>query len=313
MNNYLDYFQAPQHTFSVGLTNRIEFLKQQADDFFLLDDFLARMRKDFHHLLTEAVNLSDYAYCQLMQKSEIRFFHDFISGYSERLNNVETIISTKTEGVNLLQQLREHRDRLVSNYAMADVTDKWQDFKKHPDDWKGHARQLYEAKEMFQCEKPQQLVFLVGQIAFLTSILTGHADKFGLQIDYDQLPSADNNRDEKKEKICTIIRLLIEGKELHNKGEWGLLMTAMNQTEGLPHFESSKSFVEYFKDAPQLEGIELPSDSSIRKTVGSIRGWFPNWTFIDTEDINTINDRINIAKRFIKEAQRAGFKIVFGK
>ena len=306
MNNYLDYFQAPQHTFSVGLTNRIEFLKQQADDFFLLDDFLARMRKDFHHLLIEAGSLSDYAYCQLMQKSEIRFFHDFISGYSERLNNVETIISTKTEGVNLLQQLREHRDRLVSNYAMADVTDKWQDFKKHPDDWKGHARQLYEAKEMFQCEKPQQLVFLVGQIAFLTSILTGHADRFDLQFNYDQLPSVEQETDDKKAKICAIIRLLIENKELTKQGEWGLLMIAYNQVKGKNFFVSPQSFADYCKGAPQLEGIKLPSESSISKMVGKMMGQFPNWTFTDTTDNKKVNKRINIAKRFINEAQKAG-------
>ena len=235
----------------------------------------------------------------------MRFVHDFMSGYQKPLGEVQLIHRTCVEGHSFLEQLHQWRDLLIEEYARYDLTDWWSDLKEHQDVWAPLAERLYEAKSLVGCEEPGQLVQLVGNIAFLTSILTGHADRFDIRVDYDMQRTYEKGRDDVMGTICSIIRKLHEENIIKKMGDWGLLMTAMNQADGLPCFDTPSSFVTYLSESQQLLGIELPSESSVSKMVRKMRGMFPDWTFADTSDVIEVNRRINVGKRLVSAARAA--------
>ena len=111
--------------------------------------------------------------------------------------------------------------------------------------------------------------------------------------------------DNDKGTLCSIIRKLHEENVLKKMGDWGLLMTAINQTDGLPYFDTPNSFITYLSDSQQLDGIELPSESSISKMVRKMRGMFPDWTFTDTSDVMEVNRRNNVGRRLVSAARAA--------
>ena len=73
------------------------------------------------------------------------------------------------------------------------------------------------------------------------------------------------------------------------------LMVVMNQTEGLPSFDTPQSFVTYLEG---LQLADLPEVSSVKKAYGNVLRDFPNWTFPD-RDTTEATRRINVAKRFL--------------
>ncbi len=289
--------------YSPGLTRRIEYIQQQADELFMLDDFLTQVRRDYVDILSEAAGRTDFGYCQLMQESRIRIVQDFMTGYQELLGEVQLIHRTCVEGHGFLEQLHQWRDRLIEEYARYDLTDWWSDLRNHQDAWASLALRLYEAKSQVGCEEPGQLVQLVGNIAFLTSILAGHADRYGIGVDYDEQRSYEVDKQDAAGLLSNIIRKLYDEDVLKKMGDWGLLMTAMNQTDGLPCFDTPSSFITYLADTLQLSDIELPSESSVSKMVRKMRGMFPDWTFTDTKDTTEVNRRINVGKRLVSAAR----------
>jgi hypothetical protein len=102
--------------------------------------------------------------------------------------------------------------------------------------------------------------------------------------------------------IANIIRQMDQEGELKKKGDWGLLMIAMNQTDGMLKFATPRSFVDYLTDTLRLDGV--PSESSVSKMVGKTRGMFPQWKFDDTNDTLESNRRINVGKRFISAVRK---------
>ncbi len=105
--------------------------------------------------------------------------------------------------------------------------------------------------------------------------------------------------------ICSIICRLHKENVLKKMGDWGLLLTAMNQTEGMPNFDTPSSFVSYLSDSHQFKGVELPSESSVSKMVRKMCGMFPEWTFTDTTDIREVNRRVNVGRRLISAVRAA--------
>lgn len=73
------------------------------------------------------------------------------------------------------------------------------------------------------------------------------------------------------------------------------VMLAMNDTKGLPSFDSPQSFVTFLKNI----GLDnLPSDSSIKKKNEKVLGVFPDLTFIDADKTES-DRRVNVGKRFL--------------
>ena len=91
-----------------------------------------------------------------------------------------------------------------------------------------------------------------------------------------------------------LIQMKAEGM-IENLYDYTWVMGVMNDTEGLPHFDSPSSFIKYLTGL----GIEnLPSESTIKKEYGKMLAKFPEWTFIG-KDKTESDRRINVAKRFL--------------
>lgn len=90
--------------------------------------------------------------------------------------------------------------------------------------------------------------------------------------------------------------------ELKKRGDLGLLMIAMNQSDDMPDFATPRSYLDFLAQELKIEG--LPSESIICKMVAKTRGMFPNWTFTDTSDITETNRRINVGKYFISAVRK---------
>ena len=91
-----------------------------------------------------------------------------------------------------------------------------------------------------------------------------------------------------------VLTLKSEGV-LRHLYDYTWLMVVMNQTEGLPSFDTPQSFVTYLEG---LQLADLPEVSSVKKAYGNVLGDFPNWTFLD-RDTTEATRRINVAKRFL--------------
>ena len=91
-----------------------------------------------------------------------------------------------------------------------------------------------------------------------------------------------------------VLTLKSEGV-LRHLYDYTWLMVVMNQTEGLPSFDTPQSFVTYLEG---LQLADLPEVSSVKKAYGNVLGNFPNWTFLD-RDTTEATRRINVAKRFL--------------
>ncbi len=97
------------------------------------------------------------------------------------------------------------------------------------------------------------------------------------------------------QRIRTCIDRLIEEKLIAHLYDYTWILEVMNQTDGLPHFNTPQSFIIYMKDL----GIEkMPSDSTINKKQNVFSGTFPDWKFTNC-DTTEANRRINVAKRFL--------------
>jgi hypothetical protein len=98
---------------------------------------------------------------------------------------------------------------------------------------------------------------------------------------------------EQRMKHC--IDTLWEEKVLKHLYDYTWVMETMNQTEGMPHFNTLASFITYLKNI----GIEsLPSEDSINKKQNVFSGTFPNWVFTDCDHTEATR-RINVGKRFM--------------
>ena len=73
------------------------------------------------------------------------------------------------------------------------------------------------------------------------------------------------------------------------------VMEVMNQTDGMPCFNTPASFIAYLK-AADVE--RLPSEDSINKKINTFTGRFPDWLFVDC-DTTEAKRRINVGKRFL--------------
>ena len=108
--------------------------------------------------------------------------------------------------------------------------------------------------------------------------------------------------DEASDCYRRAIQQMQEEGLLKKKNYWGLLMAVMNQTDGLPHFDTPRSFVEYLRGTLRLD--DLPSESSVGKMLSKMRGMFPDWRFDDTNDTVEVNRRVNVGKRFLSAVRK---------
>jgi len=168
--------------YSAGLTRRIEYLQQHADEMFMLDDFISRLRRDTLQMLNEMAGKSNMECSQLMQQSEMCFVQDLLYGYQQNLADVQTIYKTRLEDRDFLMELQQWRNRLVEQYAMLDISDWWSQLISNFDAWQIMVKRLYETKSLIDCDA-RKLVVLIGNLGFITSVLTGRTGQFVFSVD----------------------------------------------------------------------------------------------------------------------------------
>lgn len=174
--------------YSAGLTRRIDYLQQHANEMFLFDDFLSRLRRDSLQILNASAGQTNMECCQLMQHSDICFVHDMLYGYQQKYTDIQTVYKTRFEDKYFLQDLHQWRNRLIEQYAMLDISDWWSQLICNTDSWRVMVRRLYETQSLIDCNA-SKLVMLIGNLGFMTSVLTGHGGEFGLDIDYSDFHS----------------------------------------------------------------------------------------------------------------------------
>ena len=91
-----------------------------------------------------------------------------------------------------------------------------------------------------------------------------------------------------------IFTMTAEGT-LQHLYDYTWIMTVMNQTRGMPQFNTPSSFIDYLR---KLGVKRLPSEDSINRKQNTFTGTFPEWTFINC-DTTEANRRINVGKRFM--------------
>ena len=111
----------------------------------------------------------------------------------------------------------------------------------------------------------------------------------------------DSVRESSDDELAMDVRI---GMAVHGLWDEGVLkhlydytwvMEVMNQTDGMPCFNTPASFIAYLK-AADVE--RLPSEDSINKKQNTFTGSFPDWTFTDCDAMEA-KRRINVGKRFL--------------
>jgi hypothetical protein len=101
--------------------------------------------------------------------------------------------------------------------------------------------------------------------------------------------------------VATDVRMALAVQGLWEEGvlrhlyDYTWVMEVMNQTDGMPYFNTPASFITYLK-AADVE--RLPSEDSINKKQNTFTGRFPDWIFVDC-DATEAKRRINVGKRFL--------------
>ena len=136
--------------------------------------------------------------------------------------------------------------------------------------------------------------FVIGQVIGSQTFYYGNefADKARTaEAGADESSAAVSDNDIIKE----VIQQLKAEKVIAHLYDYTWVMLAMNDTKGLPSFDSPQSFVTFLSTL----GLDnLPSESSIKKKNEKVVGVFPDLTFIDVD--KTEGDRrVNVGKRFL--------------
>ena len=136
--------------------------------------------------------------------------------------------------------------------------------------------------------------FVIGQVIGSQTFYYGNefADKARTaEAGADESSAAVSDNDIIKE----VIQQLKAEKVIAHLYDYTWVMLAMNDTKGLPSFDSPQSFLTFLNTL----GLDnLPSESSIKKKNEKVVGVFPDLTFIDVD--KTEGDRrVNVGKRFL--------------
>lgn len=98
-----------------------------------------------------------------------------------------------------------------------------------------------------------------------------------------------------EQRVKECIDTLWEEKVLKHLYDYTWVMETMNQTKGMPSFDTPASFIAYLKTI----GLERwPSEDTINKKQNVFSGTFPDWEFTDC-DYTEATRRINVGKRFL--------------
>lgn len=98
-------------------------------------------------------------------------------------------------------------------------------------------------------------------------------------------------------KIVHALTVMKEEGVLRKQYDYAFVMEVMNETEGLPSFNSAQSFIDYLE---KQGWAELPSESSASKLTRRSAYWgkFPDWSFKDCDSREALR-RVNLGKRFL--------------
>jgi hypothetical protein len=111
----------------------------------------------------------------------------------------------------------------------------------------------------------------------------------------------DSVRESSDDDLASDVRMGMAVQGLWDEGvlkhlyDYTWVMEVMNQTDGMPCFNTPASFISYLKTA---DVERLPSEDSINKKINTFTGRFPDWLFIDC-DTTEAKRRINVGKRFL--------------
>lgn len=103
------------------------------------------------------------------------------------------------------------------------------------------------------------------------------------------------------DRVKAAIETMKEEKVIQHLYDYTWVMAVMNETQGLPSFDSAQSFLTYLESL----GIDpLPDVSNVKKEYNRMDGKFPDWTF-QNKDKTESDRRINVAKRFLNLYRKA--------
>ena len=156
-------------------------------------------------------------------------------------------------------------------------------------------------KQMFEAMGNSGGRFVIGQVIGSQTNNYGvdYADKAKTaqsDADNDETSASDTEND----KIKEVIQQLKAEKTIVHLYDYTWVMLAMNDTDGLPSFDSPQSYITFLNS---LGLDDQPSDSSIKKKCEKVLGQFPNLTFIDVDKTES-DRRINVGKRFLNLYRR---------
>ena len=97
------------------------------------------------------------------------------------------------------------------------------------------------------------------------------------------------------ERIIKAVNILKVEGVLKHMYDYTFVMQMMNETEGMPHYDTPQSFLKHFA---QLGIAPLPDVSSINRIFSKMVGKFPNWTFVNKDKTETVR-RNNVGRRFL--------------
>ena len=246
--------------YSAGLTRRIEYLQQHANEMFLLDDFISRLRRDSLQMLNESAKKTNMECSRLMQQSEICFVQDMLFGYQQHLADVQTLYKTRLEDRDFLMELQQWRNRLIEQYAMLDISDWWSQLITNYDAWRIMVKRLYETRSLIDCDA-RTLVVLIGNLGFITSVLTGHTGEFVSRTDSARVDAAGEGN-------AVISNKPIGGNEemfhfIHPSVSGGLERTIHEEVKRLVRTQRIPEICRYLSEMEDEKKILLPQMPSV--------------------------------------------------
>lgn len=202
----------PQDDYSPVVRERINRLIREADHLFSLGDIRERCQQVLIASLDGKLP-SPFAEwsAQLYVNREFRFALSLSLSYKSTMDEIVQWAKGCIDEY-LLVEIQEERARWIEEFARIKFASRWYQMKNDDVAWRVFSKNVPYG-EAGKEEEIKQFFDILDRICILTDVLTGHAEEYGLKVDYSKLQQKKKNEGQVSPDLVTRLKSIFYNNE----------------------------------------------------------------------------------------------------
>lgn len=241
-------------SFSRPMQHRMVEMQRHADQLFSIGWLRKRLWQEFNTNVgqTAATPYGDYRRV-LLGSSERCFVWKFLSVYKKSLPDVRQVIENAYDDADPLGELIAWREDLIGEFARMQLSGTWEHVKDDDVSWRKFARRIFWSDASRQADIDRFFEKL-DHIALITDILCGHADEYGLNVDYSSLERYQAGQRRENLTDEALVKAIEQWAAfLNGNSDWTVVYCVLRDDHGLSNasrFEREVCKLEFSKQLP---------------------------------------------------------------